>query len=124
MNTYKTKIRPLVRTGNLYHVLPRPDDKVWDGIEYFDPATKKGALYVFRPGSPKDVETIKLKGLDSKGRYWLWCEDGSIPPMQKGGDELMARGFDMRLPAPFTSDIVFIQDVTLGTPAEIQAPRQ
>ena len=45
----KTKIRPLVRNGNLYHVFPRPDDKEWDGIEYFDPDNQRGAIYVFRP---------------------------------------------------------------------------
>ena len=120
VDTYKTKIRPLVRTGNLYHILPRPDDKVWDGVEYFDPAAKKGAVYVFRPGSPKDSETIRLKGLDANGRYWLWCEDGSIAPQQKAGDELMVQGFDMRLPEPFSSDIVFVQDITLGKPADVQ----
>ncbi len=120
VNTYKTKIRPLVRTGNLFHVFPRPDDKVWDGVEYFDPAAKKGAVYVFRPNSPRNGETVKLKGLDGKGRYWLWCADGSIPPVQKAGDELMTHGFDMRLPGPFSSDIVFLQDVTLGKPADLQ----
>ena len=52
-----------------------------------------------------------------KGRYWLWCEDSSIRPVQKAGDELMTHGFDMRLPGPFSSDIVFLQDVTLGKPA-------
>ena len=92
VNTYKTKIRPLVRTANLYHIFPRPDDKVWDGVEYFDLAAKKGAVYVFRPNSPKNSETVKLKGLDAKGRYWLWCEDGSIPPMQKAGDEAHEEG--------------------------------
>jgi len=30
--TYKAKIRPLVRTADLYHVFPRPDNKVWDGL--------------------------------------------------------------------------------------------
>jgi hypothetical protein len=124
VNTYKTKMRPLVRTGNLYHVFPRPDDKVWDGVEYFDPAAKKGAVCVFRPNSPKNGETVKLKGLDATGRYWLWCEDGSIAPVQKAGDELMTRGFDMRLPAPFSSDIVFLQDVTRGKPADLQPPGQ
>ena len=122
VNTYKTKIRPLVRSGDLYHILPRPDDKVWDGIEYFDPAARRGAVYVFRPGSPKDAETIKLKGLDAKARYWLWCEDGAFAPMQKTGDELMTQGFAMRLPSAFSSDIVFIEDVALGTPAELQSP--
>ncbi len=120
VNTYKTKIRPLVRKGNIYHILPRPDDKVWDGIEYFDPETKKGAVYVFRPDSPKGAETIKLKGLDAKATYWVWCEDSSIAPSEKGGEDLMMRGFEMRLPTPFSSDIVFLQDVTLGKPAEVE----
>ncbi len=120
VNTYKTKIRPLVRTANLYHIFTSPDDKVWDGVEYFDLAAKKGAVYVFRPNSPKNSETVKLKGLDAKGRYWLWCEDGSIPPMQKAGDEVMKKGFVMRLPGPFSSDVVFLQDVTLGKPADLQ----
>jgi hypothetical protein len=119
VNTYKTRIRPLVRRGNIYHVFPRPDDRVWDGIEYFDPEAKKGAVYVFRPASPKNSETIKLKGLDAKGRYRFWCEDGSIAPIQTSGDELMRQGFDMRLPKPFSSDIVFLEDVTLGKPTNL-----
>jgi hypothetical protein len=119
VQTYKTKIRPLVRSGNLYHIFPRPDDKVWDGVEYFDPAAKKGAVYVFRPASPRDSETVRLKGLEPKGRYWLWCEDGSIAPLQKAGDELMRQGFNLRLPGPFSSDIVFLQDVALGKPADL-----
>ena len=41
VETYKTNIRPLVRTANLYHILPRPDDKTWDGIEYYDPAARR-----------------------------------------------------------------------------------
>ena len=69
VNTYKTRIRPLVRSGNLYHIFPRPDDKIWDGVEYFDPATGKGAVYVFRPGSPNDRETVRLKGLDARVHY-------------------------------------------------------
>jgi hypothetical protein len=117
VGTYKTRIRPLVRTGNLYHVFPRPDDKIWDGIEYFDPAAKKGAVYIFRPRSPSGSQTVKLKGLDPNGRYRLWCEDGSIPPLEKAGGELMTQGFDMRLPAPFSSDIVFLQDASLSKPA-------
>jgi hypothetical protein len=120
VNTYKTKLRPLIRTGNLYHIFPRPDDKVWDGVEYFDPAARKGAVCVFRPGSPRDSETVKLKGLEPQGRYWLWCEDGSIAPVQKAGDELMRQGFNMRLPGPFSSDIVFLQDAALGKPADLR----
>ena len=48
INTYKTRLRPLIRTANIYHIFSRPDDKVWDGIEYYDPVSRKGAV-VFRP---------------------------------------------------------------------------
>jgi hypothetical protein len=50
--------------------------------------------------------------------------------VQKAGDELMTHGFDMRLPGLFSSDIVFLQDVALGKPADLQpqgvrtAPRE
>ena len=89
VNTYKTKIRPLVRTGNLYHILPRPDDKVWDGFEYFDPVSKKGAIYIFRPNNPQSRQVVKLKGLEPKTSYCLSCEDGSIQPQRASGEDLM-----------------------------------
>jgi hypothetical protein len=116
VKTYKTKIRPLVRTANLYHILPRPDDKVWDGIEYFDPASKKGAIYIFRPGNPESRRVVKLKGLDSKAKYWLWCEDGSISPHQASGENLMETGLAVVLPQPLSSDIIFLQDAASGKP--------
>ena len=98
METYKTKIRPLVRTANLYHILPRPDDKLWDGMEYFDPVSKQGAIYIFRPDNPESQQVIKLKGLDAKAKYWLWCEDGSIALQQASGEELVQRGLAVTLP--------------------------
>src|SRR5208337_2367348 len=63
VETYKTKIRPLVRTANRYHILPRPDDKLWDGVEYFDPVRKTGAISIFRPGSSESRQVVRLKGL-------------------------------------------------------------
>ena len=70
----------------MYHILPRPDDKRWDGIEYFDPQSRRGAVYVFRPDNPESQQVVKLKGLDPQTHYWLWCEDGSIEPHQARGD--------------------------------------
>ena len=116
VNTYKTRLRPLIRTANLYHIFPRPDDKVWDGIEYFDPTSGKGAVYVFRPNSPVEIQAVSLKGLAAKTTYWLWSEDGSVSLLQRTGDELMHKGFEVRLVAPYTSDIIFIQDTSLGRP--------
>ncbi|MGA2496398.1 MAG: NPCBM/NEW2 domain-containing protein [Tepidisphaeraceae bacterium] len=122
VNTYKTRIRPLVRNANIYHIFPRPDDKVWDGVEYFDPATKKGAVYVFRPDSPADTQNVRLKGLDVGAKYWLSCEDGSIAPALQTGEFLTQTGLAIRLSQHHTSDIIFIQDATLGRPEDLQEP--
>ncbi|MFI5380468.1 MAG: NPCBM/NEW2 domain-containing protein [Tepidisphaerales bacterium] len=122
VTTYKTRIRPLVRSANLYHIFPRPDDKVWDGIEYFDPAAKKGAMYVFRPDSKESTQTVRLKGLDAGAKYWLFCEDGSIAPAQQTGEILMQTGLTIRLPQPRSSDIIFIQDAALGRPDDLREP--
>ncbi|MGO8678676.1 MAG: family 16 glycoside hydrolase [Limisphaerales bacterium] len=116
VKTYKTMIRPLVRTANLYHVFPRPTGKIWDGVEYFDPASRRGAVYVFRPESPDATHTVRLKGLEAQAPYWLWCADGSFPPMQMGGESLMRTGLTLGLPQPNTSEIVFVQDAALGRP--------
>jgi hypothetical protein len=122
VETYKTKIRPLVRTANLYHVLPRPDDKRWDGIEYFDPVSKRGAVYIFRPDNPESRQVVQMKGLNSKAKYWLWGEDSSVTLQQASGDELMQRGLPITLPEAFTSDIVFVQDASLGKPEGLLEP--
>jgi len=124
VNTYKTRIRPLVRTANLYHLLPRPDDKVWDGMEYFDPVSKKGAIYIFRPDNPHDRQVVKLKGLEAKAKYWLWCEDGSVSAHQASGEQLMETGLAITLPQPFSSDIIFLQDLVAGKPGDAVEPGQ
>ena len=122
VSTYKTQLRPLIRHANLYHIFPRPDDKAWDGVEYYDPAAGKGAVYVFRPDSPLDSAAIVFKGLDAKARYWLWCEDGSLAPTEQTGADLMRSGLTLSLPEPLSSEIVFLQDAALGKPAELHEP--
>ena len=107
--TYKTKIRPLVRSADLYHIFPRPDNKEWDGIEYYDPATAKGAVFVFKPDSPYYTRTIKLKGLDANRTYRLVFEDGTNPPVSKSGAELFSAGIDVTLKGKFVSEMIFFE---------------
>ncbi len=107
--TYKTKVRPLVRSADLYHIFPRPDDKVWDGIEYYDPVKGNGAVFIFKPDSPNDTQTIKLKGLDADQIYQLTFEDGSNPSVNKSGDELMNTGVDVTLKGKFVSELIFFE---------------
>ncbi len=119
---YKEWIRPMLADVKVHHVLPRPDGVRWDGLFYWSPARRRGTLYVFRPGSPEESQTVRLKGLDPAKKYRLWCEDGSIAPGVRGGSELMSRGLSIRLPSPYASDLVFLQDEALGKPAGLDPP--
>ena len=107
--TYKAKIRPLVRSGNLYHIFPRPDDRGWDGIEYYDPATGRGVVYIFKPDSPNDSQAIRLKGLEAKQTYRLIFEDGSNSNQVKDGAELLGKGIDVTLKGKFVSELMFFE---------------
>ena len=105
---YKARLRPLIRSADVYHVLPRPNEKHWDAVQYFDPTAGKGVLYVFRPDSPDPLQTIRLKGLDAKATYKLSFEDGSNAAVSMTGSQLMGAGFRMSLPATFVSELVWI----------------
>ena len=87
--TYKTRVRPLVRQADLYHVLPRPDGKNWDGIQYYDPSTTKGMLAVFKPAGAKPAETVRLRGLEPDTLYAVSFEDNSEWGLLKRGSELL-----------------------------------
>lgn len=112
---FKTKLRPLIADGNIYHVLPRPslalsnsNDPGWDGIEYYDPATGKGALMVFRPYSTVSRKTIKLKGLDPTKSYLVESADGGVSTQTLSGAVLMNTGIAVTIPVQNASDIVFL----------------
>ena len=108
---YKTRLRPLIANANLFHVLPRPDDKLWDGMQYFDPQTGKGVLYVFHPPLNDQSEmTIKLCGLNPNKSYAIEAIDNSASG-KISGKKLMEAGLTVKLPIKKSSDLVFINEV-------------
>ncbi len=109
--TYKTRIRPLVRSADLYHILPRPDGVNWDGIQYFDPMTRKGVVYLFKPSAAvADTITLKLRGLEAGKRYRVMFEDGSNPAVEKTGAEL-SKGLEVTLKGVPISELVWIEEI-------------
>ena len=112
--TYKEKIRPLVRNGDLYHIFPRPDGVVWDGIEYYDPQTKKGVVYIFKPNSTEDTHKIVLKGLAEELMYLLTFEDKSNPLLNILGADLMNVGVDVTLQGTNVSELMFLVAAVAG----------
>lgn len=115
---YKQWIRPVIKDCKVYHVLPRPDGVNWDGMFYWNPNASRGVLFVFRPNAKEPQKTVKLRGLNPKRKYRLWCEDGSIDPGLRSGAELMHEGLSIRLPKKYMSDLIFVQDAALGRPRE------
>jgi hypothetical protein len=113
--TYKEKLRPLVRKADLYHIFPRPDGKHWDGIEYYDPATKHGVAYLFKPIAGTDTTTVKLRGLRADARYRVRFEDASNPAGEHSGSKLAA-GIDVTLKNAPVSELVFFEEIAPENP--------
>lgn len=93
---YTQKIRPLVRDGELYHILPRPDGVHWDGVMYADPDSEnaiKGAVFLFKPSEEAgDSVTVQLRGLERNTTYHLTFEDHPEANYSATGAELMDIG--------------------------------
>jgi len=119
---YKEWVRPMLPDVKVHHILPRPDGTNWDGMFYWSHALRRGTLYIFRPAGPEKHRSVKLQGLEDRKRYRVWCEDGSVGAGTRTGRELMRDGVAIRLPEPYTSDLVFVQDTALPAPKALSAP--
>ena len=111
VDTYKAKLRPLVRAADLYHILPRPDGRSWDGIEYYDPAAGKGVVYLFQSATPATTEPIRFKGLDAQRMYRVSFEDGTHPSSVKSAAELLEQGLAVKLAGEEASELIFFEIV-------------
>lgn len=107
VKTYKEKLRPLIRHANLYHIFPRPDERSRDGIQYYDPTTGKGVVYIFQP-TEDDKKPVKLKGLNPSTKYLLEFEDQSNSPVVLTGKVLMNNGIMVNLQGAEISELMFI----------------
>ncbi|MCL2342982.1 MAG: GH36 C-terminal domain-containing protein [Firmicutes bacterium] len=108
IQSYKENVRPLVRNGNVYHILPQARLGDWDGIEYYDSAAGRGVAMLFK-GTDETGRVlphgrnVKLRGLESEQSYALRFEDGSNQELVGGiytGEHLMAAGLDLCLGEP------------------------
>ncbi|MEP6938592.1 MAG: glycoside hydrolase family 36 protein [Rudaea sp.] len=106
---YKTRLRPLIREADLFHVAPRADGKGWDGIEYFDARRSAGALYAFHGSdAAQRSHAFVLRGLAPAHTYRLHFADGSSPDRRADGAALMRSGVTIELAMPDSSEIVLI----------------
>jgi alpha-galactosidase len=114
---YRTALRPLIRSADLYHVSDRPDGVHWDGLEYWSPAEGRGVLYAFRGAAPGEPEhRFRLAGLAPQGHYALRFHDGGTRRTVTGR-VLMREGVTVTLPTPLSSELVFLERLEGVRPA-------
>lgn len=108
---YKSKLRPLIRDANLFHISERPDGVHWDAIEYFNAANGRGVIYAFRgTANDEDQHTFRLQGVRADRRYRLRFQDRSMPDKTMAGSELLKSGITLKLLVTNSSEIVHIED--------------
>ncbi len=115
---YKSRQRPILRglkpgdqAADVYHILPVPDGKNWDGIEYFNTSLGKGTVLLFKPSETAvNSKTIRLKGLDKKKVYTLSFEDRKEQSKQVTGAELLEKGIEVTgMTGNYASEIIWIE---------------
>jgi hypothetical protein len=110
---YKSKLRPLIRKADLYHVSSRPDGIHWDGMEYFDQTRGKGVLFAFHGSSADELQhTFILQGLHRDRNYQLTFQDHRSSDRKLSGSELMSRGVQVSLPLPDSSELIFLNELS------------
>ena len=111
---YNEKMKPLIKYGDLYHILPRPDGENWDGLEYVDADTDreiKGLVMLWKPTNTEgETKTVKLRGLKADVSYQLTFEDRPEQNQVMTGAELMETGLTVTIPGEMGSEMVFITE--------------
>jgi hypothetical protein len=105
---YKSRLRPLIRNGLVYHVTDRPNGIRWDGMEYVSPDQRQAVLFAFRGTINQSLHTFRLAGLNPKMKYRLHFQDGGTQELTSTGDRLAQEGLPVHLEAPESSQIVLI----------------
>ena len=116
--TYKARLRPLIRNADLYHISPRPDGLHWDAVEYFAPDRGEGVVYAFRGSMPGETtHRFWPKGLRAEREYELHFEDHVSANRKAWGRDLMSSGFAVSLLDPESSELVFFGENKAGSPS-------
>ena len=123
VSIYQNWMRELVKYGDLYHILPRADGVHWDGVQYFNPDTGKGAALAFKPdpdGTVDDTVTLKFDGISDAATYYVWSEEGYIPFATYTGAQLK-KGIDLTIEESYGAEIVYFMDTTAAGAEETVA---
>jgi hypothetical protein len=110
---YKTRQRPILRGGNVYHILPIADGTNWDGLQFHNPDLDQGSVFLFKPSAKAvdgDSKFIRIKGLDRKATYALAFQDRVNLNCSRTGAQLMDEGIRVSgMAGDRASEIIWIE---------------
>jgi hypothetical protein len=107
-DVYKTRLRPLILSGNVFHASERPDGLRWDGIQFAGQDRLHSALFAFRGSQAQASHRFPLCDLDPHATYLVEFEDGGISSYRETGAKLMKDGLEVSLSDPKSSQLVFL----------------
>ncbi|MBE6636846.1 MAG: hypothetical protein E7618_03465 [Ruminococcaceae bacterium] len=111
---YNQKMKPLIKYGDLYHILPRPDGIHWDGLQYIDADTDreiKGLVMLWKPTDTEGAQkTVFLRGLKEDTLYELTFEDRPAQNCRKTGYDLMKNGLGVTIEGESGSEMIWITE--------------
>jgi hypothetical protein len=103
---YKAQ-RGRISGGKVFH-LAAPAANATDAIQSYDPVTDSALAVITRAQSDGPEYQFHPKGLNPNARYTVYFEiDPSVYSM--GGAQLMTNGVQLKLPTPYSSDVVHIE---------------
>jgi hypothetical protein len=129
---YKTRQRPILRGANVYHILPMPDGKNWDGLQFHNPDLDRGSVFVFKPSDAvPESQYIKLRGLLRDKVYRVQFQDAKERSGTMTGAQLMDEGLTITLKGKEASEIIWLncpelsatpQSVLFAEPDNVAVP--
>jgi hypothetical protein len=107
--TYKTKLRPLIRHADLFHISARPDGVNWDGVEYATRDKDHGVIFAFRGTTSVGSHRFHPKGLNAKAVYAVHFKDPVQSDFSATGSQIMSKGLVVNLEKKESSQLVFFK---------------
>jgi alpha-galactosidase len=96
-----------ISAGKVFHILS-PGTNATDVIQSFNSQTGTAIAVITRAAAGGPSYLFRPKGLDPNQRYTVWFEIDPSVYSQTGG-QLMSNGFRVKLPQPYSSEVVHIE---------------
>ena len=106
IQNYKDQ-RTDISAGKVFHI-QAPAGNGIDAIQSYNEATDTALAVVTRAAAGGASYLFRPKGLQAQQRYIVWFEISPSVYSQTGA-QLMANGFRVMLPQPYSSDVVHIE---------------